>query len=90
MRNYESLIDALKDLKARGYTQYFEMEYFAIYCGLGEAYARKLDEAGVPVTLTRYGGLIHDYGLLNPIANVPAAQMALLQAAAFIRKGLAD
>ena len=56
----------------------------------GEAYARKLDEAGVPVTLTRYGGLIHDYGLLNPIAHVPAVKTALLQAAASIRKALAD
>ena len=28
MKNYESLVDALKDLKTRGYTQYFEMEYF--------------------------------------------------------------
>src|SRR6478736_1250762 len=54
----------------------------------GEAYARKLDEAGVPVTLTRYGGLIHDYGLLNPIARVSAVQTALLQAAASIRKSL--
>jgi hypothetical protein len=34
MKNYDSLADALKDLKARGYTQYFEMEYFTIYCGL--------------------------------------------------------
>jgi acetyl esterase/lipase len=54
----------------------------------GEAYARKLDEAGVPVTLTRYGGLIHDYGLLNPIARVPAVQTALFQAAAVIRQAL--
>ncbi len=52
----------------------------------GEAYARKLDEAGVPVTLTRYGGLIHDYGLLNPLAEIPAVRTALLQAAAVIRK----
>ena len=34
MKNYESLVDALRDLKTRGYTQYFEMEYFTIYCGL--------------------------------------------------------
>ncbi len=54
----------------------------------GEAYARKLDEAGVPVTLTRYGGLIHDYGLLNNIAEIPAVKTALLQAAAVIKEKL--
>lgn len=54
----------------------------------GEAYARKLNEAGVPVTLTRYSGLIHDYGLLNPIASVPAVQTALLQAATVIKEAL--
>jgi acetyl esterase/lipase len=54
----------------------------------GEAYARKLNEAGVAVTLTRYGGLIHDYGLLNPLAKVPAVKTALLQAAAVIKEAL--
>ncbi len=56
----------------------------------GEAYARKLNEAGVPVTLTRYGGLIHDYGLLNPLAEIPAVKTALLQAAATIKKVLTN
>jgi acetyl esterase/lipase len=56
----------------------------------GEAYARKLDEAGVPVTSTQYGGLIHDYGLLNPLAGVPTVQTALFQAGAVIKKTLID
>lgn len=54
----------------------------------GEAYARKMSEAGVPVTLTRYQGMIHDYGLLNPIANVPAVPVALQQAAIVIKSAL--
>ncbi len=47
----------------------------------GEAYARKLDAAGVTVTAVRYNGMIHDYGLLNPLAKVPAVQAAMRQAA---------
>lgn len=54
----------------------------------GEAYARKLDEAGVPVTSTRYNGMIHDWGLLNALATVPATRAALLQAATEIKKAL--
>ena len=46
----------------------------------GEAYARKLDAAGVTVTAVRYNGMIHDYGLLNPLAHVPAVQAAMRQA----------
>ncbi|MCU7239138.1 alpha/beta hydrolase [Pseudomonas peradeniyensis] len=46
----------------------------------GEAYARKLDQAGVPVTAVRYNGMIHDYGLLNVVSQVPAVRAAMLQA----------
>ena len=54
----------------------------------GEAFARKLDQAGVDVTATRYNGLIHDYGLLNPISRVPGVRSALLHAAAELKKRL--
>ncbi|POZ99413.1 alpha/beta hydrolase, partial [Pseudomonas sp. MWU12-2312b] len=37
----------------------------------GEAYGRKLDEAGVAVTSVRYNGMIHDFGLLNVVSQVP-------------------
>jgi acetyl esterase/lipase len=46
----------------------------------GEAYARKLKEAGVAVTATRYNGMIHDFVLLNAIHDVPGVQAALEQA----------
>ncbi len=54
----------------------------------GEAYARKLDEAGVEVTAVRYEGLIHDYGLLNALSEVPAVRDALHQAAEMLKKHL--
>lgn len=55
----------------------------------GEAYARALDEAGVPTTLVRIEGMVHDYGLLNPLATVPAVQSALRYAANEIKNALA-
>jgi acetyl esterase/lipase len=48
----------------------------------GEAYGRKLAEAGVDVTTTRYNGMIHDFGLLNPLSQVPAVRGSLRQAGA--------
>lgn len=54
----------------------------------GEEYGRKLDEAGVKVTATRYNGMIHDWGLLNALATIPGTQSAMLQAAAEIKKAL--
>src|ERR1700722_149952 len=54
----------------------------------GEAYARKLDAAGVDVTAVRYEGLIHDYGLLNALSQIPAVPAALPQAAEELKKHL--
>lgn len=46
----------------------------------GEAYGRHLSDAGVTVTTVRYNGMIHDFGLLNVLSDVPAVQDALDQA----------
>jgi acetyl esterase len=54
----------------------------------GEAYGRKLDQAGVSVTVVRYNGLIHDYGLLNALAAVPAVRSAMIQAGAELKSHL--
>lgn len=54
----------------------------------GLAYARKLDAAGVDVTSVRYENLIHDYGLLNAISQVPAVRDALHQTAEMLKKHL--
>ncbi|TVZ71459.1 LOW QUALITY PROTEIN: acetyl esterase/lipase [Serratia fonticola] len=55
----------------------------------GEAYARLLNAAGVEVTVTRYNGLIHDYGLLNPLAHIPAVHSAIHQAGRALKHYLA-
>ena len=52
----------------------------------GLAYSRNLDAAGVDVTSVRYENLIHDYGLLNAISQVPAVRDALHQTAEMLRK----
>lgn len=54
----------------------------------GEAYGRKLEQAGVNVTTVRYNGVIHDFGLLNGIATIPQTRSLFLQAAAEMKKYL--
>ncbi len=54
----------------------------------GEAYAAKLREAGVAVTATRYGGIIHDFVMLNALKDTQAAKAATAQAAAFLKDAL--
>jgi acetyl esterase/lipase len=54
----------------------------------GEAYGRKLDEAGVAVTTIRYNGMIHDFGLLNGLAKLPQTRSLFLHAAAELKNYL--
>jgi acetyl esterase len=51
----------------------------------GECFARKLARAGVRVTCTRYNGTIHDFAMLNALADTPAARGAIAQTNAFLR-----
>ena len=51
----------------------------------GEAYGRKLAQAGVRVTSLRYNGTIHDFMMLNPIAQTPAVRGAVGQACGYLR-----
>jgi acetyl esterase len=55
----------------------------------GEAYARKLKEAGVSVIATRYNGMIHDFVLLNGILTDPEPEAAIRQMSAEIKAHLA-
>ncbi len=56
----------------------------------GEAYASKLRQAGVPVTAVRYEGTIHDFMMLNALADTQAARAATAQAAATVRQAVGD
>jgi acetyl esterase len=52
----------------------------------GEAYATRMQEAGVPVALRRHPGLIH--GFANMTAISPTAHAAMLELAGALRTGL--
>ncbi len=54
----------------------------------GEAFGRKLEEAGVPVTTVRYNGMIHDFGLLNALADLPTTKSMITHAAGELKKYL--
>ena len=54
----------------------------------GEAYARKLVEAGVPTTSVRYNDIHHDFMMLNPLRPTAAATGAIEQAIQVLRKAL--
>lgn len=54
-----------------------------------EAFGRKLDEAGVEVTVIRFNGVIHDWGMLNGFAPMPQTRSLILFSAAMLKKYLA-
>jgi acetyl esterase len=54
----------------------------------GEAYARRLLEAGVPTTSLRYNGILHDFMMLNPLRPTQATTAAVEQAVHVLRKAL--
>ncbi len=54
----------------------------------GEAYARRLTEAGVPTTSVRYNGIIHDFLMLNPLRATRATSAAIAQAIDVLKTAL--
>jgi acetyl esterase len=54
----------------------------------GEAYARKLIEAGVEVTALRVLATHHDFAMLNALADTPAAKLAIQLAAQKLAEAL--
>ncbi|MFJ2950777.1 alpha/beta hydrolase [Streptomyces sp. NPDC087226] len=54
----------------------------------GEAYARKLLEAGVPTTSIRYNATLHDFMMLNPVRGTQASTAAIAQAVHVLREAL--
>ncbi|MDT7845660.1 alpha/beta hydrolase [Streptomyces justiciae] len=54
----------------------------------GEAYARKLTQAGVPTTSIRYNAILHDFMMLNTVRGTHAATAAIEQAIRTLRKAL--
>ncbi|AHG93234.1 alpha/beta hydrolase fold-3 domain-containing protein (plasmid) [Gemmatirosa kalamazoonensis] len=54
----------------------------------GEAYARRLAEAGVPVTAVRYLGAIHDFATMARLADSPTQRAAIAQAVHTLRDAL--
>ncbi|KAF1029135.1 MAG: Carboxylesterase NlhH [Burkholderia plantarii] len=69
--------EALKGLPAA----LIQTAQFDVLRDEGEAYGHRLDQAGNEVTVTRYNGTIHDFGLLNALATDAPTRAAMKQMA---------
>lgn len=58
-----------------------QVAQFDVLTDEGQAYGRKLDAAGDEVMTVRYNGTIHDFGLLNALANDAPTKAATRQLA---------
>ena len=56
----------------------------------GEAFARRLADAGVPVTSVRFQGTIHDFVMLNALSGTQAARTAMILATGVLRQALGE
>jgi len=56
----------------------------------GEAYAAKLRAAGVAVTAVRFGGMIHDFVMVNALRDTHGAMAATKMGGEFLRAALYD
>jgi acetyl esterase/lipase len=54
----------------------------------GEAFAAKLRQAGVKATNARFGGIVHDFVMVNSLHNTEAAKHAVLLAVASLKAAL--
>lgn len=54
----------------------------------GEAYGRKMTQAGVPTTSVRVNGIIHDFMMLNPVRPTQASTVAVQLAVHTLRTAL--
>lgn len=54
----------------------------------GEAYSRKLRQAGVDVTAVRYEGVFHDFMMLNALVETNASREAIAQTARLLKAAL--
>lgn len=52
----------------------------------GEAYARKLRDAGVAVTQVRFQGMIHDFVMVNSLDQTNATRAAMLLATQWLQQ----